>query len=49
MDMENRVGIDCGSGDGEGRQGRGEQWGKIGTTVTEQQNSLKMDQRHTKG
>ena len=32
--MDNRVGIDCGNG---GRQGKGEQWGKMGTTVIEQQ------------
>ena len=34
MDMDNRVGIDCGSREW---AGQGEQWGKIGTTVIEQQ------------
>ena len=35
MDMDNWVGLACGSG-GAG-WGRGEQWGKTGTTVIEQQ------------
>ena len=34
MDMDNGVGIVCGSG--VGGRGRREQWGKIGTTIIEQ-------------
>ena len=34
MDMDNSMAIDCGSWGG---WSRGKQWGKIGTTVMEQQ------------
>ena len=40
--MDNRVGIDCGIKGWEcGGQGNGEEWGKIGTTVIEQQQFFK--------
>ena len=44
MDMDNRVGVDCGSWDG---WGRGKQQGKNWETVTEQQQKMKERNRVT--
>ena len=45
MDMDNRVGNNCGSRGGRGRE---EQWEKIGTTVTEQQREKKRKKKRRK-